>query len=247
MRRSWAAVTGGAQGIGRAVVEALLDAGWSVLAMDSDAEAVAELSPEVVGVVGDVAAADAGARLKAALATRTDRLELIVHNAGIGYHAPPAAPDLQAFQRVLAVNLVAPYALTCALLPLLQRAGSAAVIHVASTRALMSEPDTEAYAASKGGLVALTHALAVSLGPMGIRVNAVSPGWIATDAWRKRSERRQPELRPVDHAQHPAGRVGRPEDVARAVLFLADPHNDFITGANLIVDGGMVRKMIYEP
>ena len=98
----------------------------------------------------------------------------------------------------------------------------------------MSEPETEAYAATKGGLVALTHALAISLGP-DVRVNAVAPGWISG----------ADDLRDVDHAQHPAGRVGKAEDIANMVLFLLNPENSFITGQNFIIDGGMTRKMIY--
>ncbi|TCT18089.1 hypothetical protein EDD68_12442 [Melghiribacillus thermohalophilus] len=111
------------------------------------------------------------------------------------------------------------------------------IVNIASTRAFMSEPNSEAYAASKGGIIALTHALALSLGPFQIRVNSVSPGWIATDndAFRK-----------VDHLQHPVNRVGRPEDVAKACFYLTDPDNSFVTGENIVVDGGMTRKMIYE-
>jgi NAD(P)-dependent dehydrogenase (short-subunit alcohol dehydrogenase family) len=127
----------------------------------------------------------------------------------------------------------------------LAKAGEAAlrkahgsIVTIASTRALMSEPGTEAYSASKGGLVALTHALAISLGP-DVRVNCVSPGWIQTANYD--------ELRRQDHAQHPLGRVGKPEDIAQMVAFLLDDQcSGFITGANFIVDGGMTRKMIYE-
>jgi NAD(P)-dependent dehydrogenase (short-subunit alcohol dehydrogenase family) len=118
------------------------------------------------------------------------------------------------------------------------------VVTVASTRAFQSEPHTEAYAAAKGGVVALTHALAVSLGPR-VRVNCIAPGWIDVSAWKKRSECEPEELRPEDHAQHPAGRVGRPEDVAELALFLCSPRADFITGACHTIDGGMTRKMIY--
>jgi NAD(P)-dependent dehydrogenase (short-subunit alcohol dehydrogenase family) len=119
------------------------------------------------------------------------------------------------------------------------------IINIASTRALMSEPNTEPYSASKGGILALTHSLAVTLGPRGVRVNCVSPGWIDTSAWQVKPT--PSGLRRRDHRQHPAGRVGRPEDVAAACLFLADPGaSGFLTGANLVVDGGMTRKMIYE-
>jgi NAD(P)-dependent dehydrogenase (short-subunit alcohol dehydrogenase family) len=117
------------------------------------------------------------------------------------------------------------------------RAAQGSIVTVASTRALMSEPNTEAYAASKGGLIALSHALAISLGPA-VRVNCVSPGWIETAATKKLKRR--------DHAQHPAGRVGRPQDVAEIVAFLLDGEKSgFVTGANFVVDGGMTRKMTY--
>jgi NAD(P)-dependent dehydrogenase (short-subunit alcohol dehydrogenase family) len=111
------------------------------------------------------------------------------------------------------------------------------IVNIASTRAFMSEPDSEAYAASKGGLVSLTHALAASFAPHRVRVNCISPGWIETGDYLK--------LREADHLQHFSGRVGRPEDIAKACLFLAG--NDFINGENIIIDGGMTRKMIYEP
>jgi NAD(P)-dependent dehydrogenase (short-subunit alcohol dehydrogenase family) len=117
------------------------------------------------------------------------------------------------------------------------------VVNIASTRARMSEPDTEAYAASKGGLLALTHALAVSLGPE-VRVNAVSPGWIDVSA--AGPGREGEPLRAEDHAQHPAGRVGRPEDVAELVAYLLDAdRSGFVTAADFVLDGGMTRRMIY--
>ena len=106
-------------------------------------------------------------------------------------------------------------------------------MNIASTRALQSEPDTEAYAASKGGLVALTHALALSLGPE-VRVNCISPGWIAHQPVRRK-----------DHAQHPAGRVGQPQDVAELVAYLLSDAAGFVTGQNFVIDGGMTKKMIY--
>lgn len=120
-----------------------------------------------------------------------------------------------------------------------------AVVNIASTRAVQSEPDTEAYDASKGGLVALTHALAMSLGPE-VRVNAVVPGWIDVRALRKPSLRDDSPLTREDHAQHPCGRVGRPEDVAAMVLYLCSEAAGFVTGACFTVDGGMTRKMMYE-
>jgi NAD(P)-dependent dehydrogenase (short-subunit alcohol dehydrogenase family) len=124
------------------------------------------------------------------------------------------------------------------------KARGGAIVNIASTRALMSEPNTESYAASKGGIVALTHALAASLGP-DVRVNCISPGWIDVSRWKKPSKRKPAQLRPEDHAQHLAGRVGRPEDIAGLAAYLIGPESSFITGANFVVDGGMTRKMIY--
>jgi NAD(P)-dependent dehydrogenase (short-subunit alcohol dehydrogenase family) len=137
---------------------------------------------------------------------------------------------------VLDTNLTATFLLArAAEKPLHKAHGS--IVTIASTRALMSEPDTESYSASKGGTLALTDALAVSLGP-DIRVNCVSPGWIET--------KHEAGLRRKDHAQHPAGRVGKPQDIAEIVFWLLDrAHSGFVTGANFVVDGGMTRKMIY--
>ena len=107
----------------------------------------------------------------------------------------------------------------------------------------MFEPGTEAYSASKGGIVALTHAMAMSLGPR-IRVNAVSPGWIETRDWQFSGRAKSPDHSPADRSQHPVGRVGTPDDIAKACLFLAK-NAGFMTGQNLVIDGGMTIKMIY--
>src|SRR5215471_1551935 len=141
--------------------------------------------------------------------------------------------------RVLDTNLTAAFLFArAAEKPLCASRG--AIVTIASTRALMSEPNTESYSASKGGLVALTHALAISLGPE-VRVNCISPGWILV---RHEDEKK---LRRKDHLQHPAGRVGRLDDIAEMAAFLLDrDRSGFITGANFVVDGGMTRKMIYE-
>jgi len=118
------------------------------------------------------------------------------------------------------------------------------VINIASTRALMSEQHTEAYSASKAGLLGLTHALAISLGPQ-IRVNAILPGWIDVSTWKRSDLAHQEPLTAEDHRQHPVGRVGRPHDIAAACLYLASEEASFITGQALVADGGMTVKMIY--
>ena len=135
---------------------------------------------------------------------------------------------------MLATNLASTFLLARAGEAML-RAAKGAIVTIASTRAHQSEPDSEAYAASKGGLVALTHALAASFAG-DVRVNCISPGWILTKG---------APPSPADEAQHWAGRVGRVEDIAAAVAFLLGAAAGFITGAELVVDGGMTRKMIY--
>ena len=149
--------------------------------------------------------------------------------------APLQETSLESWNRVLATNLTATFLLAKAAAADLKRTRGA-IVTIASTRAHMSEPDTLAYSATKGGLVALTHSLAMTLAPE-VRVNCVSPGWIDTG--------KHGPLKPGDHAQHPVGRVGRPEDVAAAVAYLLSEDAAFVTGAELIVDGGMTRKMIY--
>jgi NAD(P)-dependent dehydrogenase (short-subunit alcohol dehydrogenase family) len=120
-----------------------------------------------------------------------------------------------------------------------------AIVNIASIRAIQSEPNTEAYSASKGGVLAFTHSLAMSLGP-DIRVNCISPGWIDVSEWKKAKLAKKPHLTEMDHSQHPAGRVGEPEDIASLAAFLISGESGFITGQNFVVDGEMTKKMIYE-
>jgi NAD(P)-dependent dehydrogenase (short-subunit alcohol dehydrogenase family) len=241
-------VTGGAQGIGAGISARLLASGYAVVIADNEAEAGREaeatLAPsgEAWFVECDVADERQVAACVASALARGGRLDALVNNAGLA--RPPRIPvdklPLETWNRTLAVNLTGAFLMTKHAAPHLRRTRGA-IVNIASTRALQSEPNTEAYSASKGGLLALTQALAISLGPK-VRVNCVSPGWIDVSAGRRR---RQERLRREDHAQHPVGRVGTPEDIAELVAFLLSDASGFITGQNFIADGGMTRKMIY--
>ncbi len=239
-----AVVTGAAHGIGRATARALLDAGYAVVLADLDADrgrdaeaTLAERGPAAF-IACDVAQPDQIEHMVDQALERFGRIDALVNNAGIGYHATLAELTLDEWNRVLATNLTAAFLCTQACLPQLnQRRG--AVVNIASTRALQSEADGEAYAASKGGLIALTHAMAVSLGPA-VRVNCISPGWINV------SDKPSDAFDARHHDQHPAGRIGEPDDIARLVVYLLSDAAGFITGANHVVDGGMTHKMIYE-
>ena len=249
--RRCALVTGGGQGIGRAIARRLLEDGWAVVIADLDREAGKETEAEFASL-GPCLFQSANVReeeeVKAAVVAalaRFDRIDGLVNNAGLAKARIANLTELTLadWNRVIGTNLTG--AFLCAKFAAAHlRATRGAIVNIASTRALMSEPDNEAYAASKGGLVALTHALAISLGPE-VRVNCVSPGWIDVSGEKKKSARKTAELSAADHAQHPVGRVGRPEDIAEAVLYLLSDRSGFVTGANLVVDGGMTRKMIY--
>jgi hypothetical protein len=176
---------------------------------------------------------------------RFGHINVLINNAGLSGKGRIWQHSVAEWDRILAVNLRGPY--LCAMYAAPHMPAGGVIINIASTRALMSEPNTEPYSASKGGLLALTHALAMTLAKRRIRVSAVSPGWIDVSAWKKGSTREQAMLTKRDHEQHPVGRVGSPEDIAEACLFLADADRaGYITGQNFVVDGGMTRKMIYE-
>jgi NAD(P)-dependent dehydrogenase (short-subunit alcohol dehydrogenase family) len=235
-----ALISGGANGIGRAIALHLLETGWRVGIIDLPGSGVRRAFPKsrnAVVIEGDVRESETSARAVASLLEHFGRLDAVVSNAGVMIRKPLRRLTLEEWHRVIDTNLTAAFLLARAAEKPLRRARGA-IVTIASTRALMSEPNTESYSATKGGLVALTHALAMSLGP-DVRVNCVSPGWIETKNYGA--------LRRKDHTQHPVGRVGKPEDIAEIVGWLLDAERSgFVTGANFVIDGGMTRKMIYE-
>ena len=244
-----ALVTGGAQGIGKAIAHRLVGDGYYVALLDRDRDTGARTEKDLatigaaIFIPGDVAREADVKRAVSRAVRRFGRLDALVNNAGFGIWKPLEALSLAEWNAVLATNLTGAFLCAKHAAPHLRAVGGA-IVNIASTRALMSEPNGEAYGASKGGLVTLTHALANSLGPE-VRVNCVSPGWIDVSGDSKKGGAKPARLSRADHAQHPAGRVGRPEDIAAMVAYLLGPEAGFMTDANFVVDGGMTRKMIY--
>ncbi len=232
-----AIVTGAGHGIGAACARELARQDWICVCADLDESRANQIAAEVSGLAVhcDVSREADVNRLLAAAVEKYGRIDAIASNAGIIHRKPLRDTSLEDWNKVIATNLTAAFLLAKFGEDHLRRAKGAMVL-IASSRAHMSEPDTFAYTASKGGLAALTHSLAITLGPE-VRVNCISPGWINVDENAKPSAE--------DHAQHPAGRVGMPQDIAATVAFLVSEKAGFITGAELIVDGGMTRKMIY--
>lgn len=240
-------VTGGASGIGKSIVTLFCKNGADVIFCDIDEEKANLICGELnqykcTFIKVDISDADG---LEGALNTllfEKGNIDVIINNAGISPFESLLDVTVEDFDKILNINLRSVF-ITAKILakhreskPDLNNYGR--IINMASTRHLMSEPNSEAYAASKGGVVSLTHALAVSLAQYKVTVNCISPGWIETGDYSS--------LSLSDHSQHPSGRVGEPNDIARLCLFLCDPDNDFINGQNFVVDGGMTKKMIYQ-
>ncbi len=239
-----ALITGAAMGIGYAVARRFLAAGYSVAMFDIDNSALArsceELAPlgSVLPLHGDVAReADAQGAVERTLAWR-GRLDVLVNNAGIDLYGIAPEFSLSDWERQIGVNLTGAFLLSKHAIPAL-RATRGAIVNISSIHALVSYPGCAAYDAAKAGLLALTRALAVDHGPEGIRVNAICPGWVDTPMTRKWLDATDPATLAQVERQHPLGRIGRPEDIAEAVYFLASEEASFITGAFLVVDGGL--------
>ena len=217
-------VTGGAQGIGRCIAEKFSAAGAHVCVFDVK---------ENPYFTGDLSKEDDLCAFCKKVLAEFGHVDYLINNAAPLFKGLPDC-SWQEFNYALQVGVTAPYMLTRLLLN--HFAEGAAIVNISSSRDRMSMPGTECYTEAKGGIAALTHALAVSLAGR-VRVNSISPGWIETNGATYSG---------ADASQHPAGRVGTPEDIADMVLFLCSSKAGFITGENICIDGGMTHQMIYH-
>lgn len=230
-----AIVTGGGQGIGKAIAKRFLEEGMKIVIADIDKEAGQETEAEfkklgdIRFIQSDVSDEESVKNLVRETTNHFNGIDVLVNNAGraVPENPPLTELSLEDWNKTLSVNLTGVFLCTKHSVTYLRKA-KGTIINIASTRALMSEPNTEAYSASKGGVLALTHSLAISLGP-DIRVNCISPGWIEVSEWQKQAKRHRSELTEQDHQQHPVGRVGQPEDIASLAVYFASPEATFIT------------------
>ena len=239
-------ITGAGNGIGKGVALAYAEKGANVVLADIDETAgiqtvtrIKEQGGEALFVQTDVRMEADIIRLMEAANQTYGQIDILINNAGKALFRSPYDLSIEEWDDVIHTNLRSVFLGSREAAKYMRHnKDGGSIVNIASTRAIMSEPNSESYAATKGGIVAVTHALAASLGEDRITVNAISPGWIETGDYAKLSQ--------IDHEQHLSKRVGKPDDIARACLYLTAKENDFVTGINLVVDGGMTRKMIYE-
>lgn len=241
-------VTGGANGIGFCIINEFAGMGAKVAFVDLDKtageHALANIKAnggEGLFFCGDVAEESVLIGFAKEVINTYGGIDYLINNACLSHRGILSGCGFDDFNYVLRVGVTAPYMLSKLFYNNLNKDG--AIVNISSTRASMSQEDTESYTAAKGGISGLTHALAVSLAGK-VRVNSVSPGWIDTSA--NFNEKYEENQSTADKKQHPVKRVGRPIDIVRAVMFLCDGENGFITGENITVDGGMTRLMVYS-
>ncbi len=223
-RQRVAVVTGGAQGIGKAIADAFRAQGTVVYVIDKQPGD---------WFVGDISDKETLEKFASYVAGQSGHVDFLVNNA-LPIMKGIDECSYEDFQYAFSVGVTAPFYLTKLLMPYF--ADGASIVNISSSRDRMSQPQTESYTAAKGGIAALTHALSVSLAGKA-RVNSISPGWIDTT---------RSDIAGPDATQQPAGRVGKPEDIAEMVMFLCSDKAGFITGENICIDGGMTRLMIYH-
>lgn len=241
LKEKCAIVTGGANGIGKAIAIALEESGAKVWVIDKDKEELDNLRqhyPWIRTSCFDLTDTEAILKFFRQIEVEWRSADILINNAGLSHFKPLDKLTIEEWDYIINTNLRAAFICAREFARMHSHGQYGRIIQIASTRHLMSEPGGEAYGASKGGIVSLTHALANSLSGTGTTVNCISPGWIHPGDPEK--------LRSQDHSQHLSGRVGKPSDIASLVKWLCSPENDFVNGENIYIDGGMTRKMIYE-
>jgi len=227
-------VTGGANGIGKALVEKLLEKNAKVAVLDIDKNPF-EFNNNLLYVQGDLAEEQVLRHFVEQVVNKFGKVDCLVNNAMVSKRGILSDCSFEQFDYVLRIGVTAPYFLTKLCLPYFS--DEASIINMSSTRATMSQADTESYSSAKGGISSLTHALSISLQGK-VRVNSISPGWIHTGSTE--------ELMLEDHIQHPVKRVGKVYDIIEMIFFLSSNKASFITGQDFVVDGGMSKNMIYH-
>jgi len=241
-----AIVTGGGQGIGLGISLALLDAGAAILVAQRS-----PLPPELADqdrvdwIEADLSQAESYAVIAQATQQAFGKVDILINNAGFMFEKTLEEMQLEEWNRMLAVNLTAPVFLSKHLLPLLRAGSGGSIINIGSIEGLAANPEHAAYCASKGGLHALTRAMAVDLGKDDIRVNAIAPGWIRSalsDDYINAQQDPQTAWEDL-YKMHPAGRIGKPEDVGKLAVYLASDDSTFVTGQVIVIDGGRTSKL----
>lgn len=241
-------ITGGALGIGRCLTREFASSGARVIFIDNNKEAgeknvefIKEKGGDVYFFQGDISEEKTLYDFTNDVIKKYAKIDYLINNACLSKKGILSKCTYEDFNYVLKVGVTAPYMLS--LLFMNHFNDNASIVNISSTRAQMSQADTESYTAAKGGISALTHGLSVSLANK-VRVNSISPGWI--DAGAFYNESYVPDYNKNDIMQHPSGRIGNPVDVARIAMFLCHEYNSFINGENINVDGGMTKLMIYN-
>ena len=239
-------ITGGGQGIGLGISQSMLEAGASIL--------VAQRSPlpdelanqkRVSWIEADLAQSDSFKAIADAAQQLFGKVDALINNAGIMFEKTLDDMQLDEWNRMMAVNLTAPVFLSKQLLPLIRASEGGSIINIGSIEGLASNPEHAAYCASKGGIHALTKAMAVDLGKDNIRVNAIAPGWIRSDLSDDYINVQEDPKSAWEglYKMHPVGRIGEPQDVGKLAVYLAGDDSTFITGQTIVIDGGRTSKL----